>query len=89
MRNVNGKERLIDPTKTGRERIYLTHEANGHEIPEALGNPIPRGRRNPSIAVDGNQPGVGATVLGAVVLFFCEACRARRGSSMRTWGPAS
>ena len=36
--NVNGKEGVIDFTKPGRERMYLTHEAKGHEIPEALSN---------------------------------------------------
>ena len=36
--NVNGKLRLIDRTKPGRERMYVTHEAKGHEIPVALGN---------------------------------------------------
>ena len=36
--NVNGKEQLIDPTKLGRERMNLTHEAKGHEIAVALGN---------------------------------------------------
>ena len=36
--NVNGKVRLIDCTKPGRERMYVTQEAKGHEIPLALGN---------------------------------------------------
>ena len=44
--NVNGKERLIDRIKPGRERIYLTHEAEGHEIPEALGNTVATGSSN-------------------------------------------
>ena len=33
--NVNGKLRLIDRTKPGRERMYVTHEEKGHEIPVA------------------------------------------------------
>ena len=41
--NVNGKERLIDRTKPGRERLYVTHEANGHEIPVAPGNTVATG----------------------------------------------
>ena len=51
--NVNGKVRLIARTKPGRERIYLTRVAKGHEIPVALGNtvatgdPIPRARPTP------------------------------------------
>ena len=30
--NVNGRERLIDHTKPGRERMYLTQMAKGHQI---------------------------------------------------------
>ena len=41
--NVNGKERLIDRTKRGLERIYLTYEAKGHGIPVALGNIVATG----------------------------------------------
>ena len=41
--NVYEKERLIAPTKPGREGMYLTHEANGHEISVALGNTLATG----------------------------------------------
>ena len=41
--NVNGKVRLIDGTKPGRERMHVTHEAKGHEIPVALGNTVATG----------------------------------------------
>ena len=44
--NVNGKKWLIDLTKTGRERMYLTHEAKGHEIPVPLGNTVATGSSN-------------------------------------------
>ena len=44
--NVNGKLRLNDGTKHGRERMYLTHEANGHDIPMALGNTVATGGSN-------------------------------------------
>ena len=44
--NVNGKERLIDRTKPGRERMCVTHEAKGHEIPVALGNTVATGGSN-------------------------------------------
>ena len=44
--NGNGKERLIDPTKPGRDRMYLTHEAKGHEIPMALDNTVAMGESN-------------------------------------------
>ena len=37
---VNGNERWIDRTKANRERMYLTHQAKGHEIPLALGNTV-------------------------------------------------
>ena len=43
---VNGKERLIDRTKPGWERMYLTNEAKGHEIPVALGNTVATGGSN-------------------------------------------
>ena len=43
MMNVNGKERAIDLTKPGRERMYLTHEAKGHEMLVALGNSMAAG----------------------------------------------
>ena len=38
--NVNGKSRLIDRTKPGREWMYVTHEAKDHDIPLALGNTL-------------------------------------------------
>ena len=44
--NVNGKVRLIDRTKPGRERMYVTHKAKGHEIPVALGNTVATGSSN-------------------------------------------
>ena len=44
--NVNGKARLIDCTKPGRERMYLTHEAKGHEILVALGYTVATGGSN-------------------------------------------
>ena len=44
--NVNGKLRLIDRTKPGRERMYVTHEVKGHEIPVALGNTVATGSSN-------------------------------------------
>ena len=53
--NVNGKERLIDRTKPGRERMYLTHEAKGHEIPVALGNTVATGGSNSTGATNSFQ----------------------------------
>ena len=44
--NVNGKMRSIDRTKPGRDRIYVTHEAKGHEILVALGNTVATGSSN-------------------------------------------
>ena len=44
--NINGKVRSIDRTKPGRERMYLTHEAKGHEIPVALGTTVATGGFN-------------------------------------------
>ena len=44
--NVNGKERLSEATKPSRERMYLTYEAKGHEIPVALGNTVATGSSN-------------------------------------------
>ena len=44
--NVNGKERLIDRTKPGWERMYLTHAAKAHEITAALGNTVATGGSN-------------------------------------------
>ena len=41
--NINRMERSVDLTKPGRERMYLTHEAKGHEIPVALGNTMATG----------------------------------------------
>ena len=53
--NVNGKERLIDPTKPGRERMYLTHEAKGLEILVALGNTVARRGSNSTGATNSFQ----------------------------------
>ena len=44
--NVNGKLRLIDGTKPGRERMYVTPQAKGIEIPVALGNTAATGSSN-------------------------------------------
>ena len=44
--NVNRKLRLIDRTKPGRERMYVTHQAKGHEILVALGNTVATGLSN-------------------------------------------
>ena len=44
--NVDGKERFIDRTKPGCERMYVTHEVKGHEIPVALGNTVATGGSN-------------------------------------------
>ena len=41
--NVNREERLIDPSKTGRKRMYLTNQVRGHEIPVALDNTMATG----------------------------------------------
>ena len=43
---VNGMEQLIDLTKPAPERMYLTHEAKGHEIAVALGNAVATGSSN-------------------------------------------
>ena len=40
------KERVIDLTKPGPARMYLTHEAKAHEIPVALGNTTVTGSIN-------------------------------------------
>ena len=41
-----GKLRLMDRTKPGRERMYVPHEAKGHEIPVSLGNTVATGTSN-------------------------------------------
>ena len=53
--NVNGKVRLIDRTKPGRERMYLTHEAKGYEIPVALGNTVATGGSSSTGAINSLQ----------------------------------
>ena len=50
--NVNGKVRLIDRTKPSRARMYLTHDAKGHEIPVALGNTVATGSSNSTRATN-------------------------------------
>ena len=73
--NVNGKVRLIDLTKPGRERMYLAHEAKGHEIPVALGNTMAIGSSNS----DG---------LGSPSRCQEAGCRGHRGrcGGTPTWG---
>ena len=44
--NIIGKERAIDLTEPVQERMYLTHEANGHDILVALGNTVATGSSN-------------------------------------------
>ena len=95
--NVNGKERLIAYTKPGRERMYLTHEAKGHEIPVALGNTVATGGSNSTGATNSNRLGKPARYkldgnrgqrkwCGGSPTY--GACRAPRRSSTRTWGPS-
>ena len=36
----------MDRTEPGRERMYVTQEAKGHEIPVALGNTVVTGSSN-------------------------------------------
>ena len=92
---VNGQEQLIKPNKPGRETMYLTHEAKGHEIrwpwaklwQQALlfhsgKRLLPTGLEVPLGAA---RAGFGTTGHAAVVMLACGACRA----PTRTWGPAS
>ena len=53
--NVNGKERAIHLTKPGWERMYLTHEAKGHEILVALGNNVAKGSSKSTRATNSFQ----------------------------------
>ena len=55
MKNVTEKDRLIDRTKPGQERMYLTHEVKGHEIPPALGNTVATGGSNSKEATNSFQ----------------------------------
>ena len=85
--NVNRKERLVDHTKPGRERMSLTHEAKGHEIPVALGNTVATGASDSTgatnsfqhvcITLAANWTGVGATGDGVVVLQLTERVERR------------
>ena len=91
--NVNGKERLIDLIKPGREKMYLTHEAKGHEIPVALGNTVATGSSNSTGATNSLQRCKEAGCRGhrgrCGGTLACGASRALRGSSTRIWGRAS
>ena len=100
--NVNGKLRLIDRTKPGRERMHLTHEAKGHAIPVALGNTVAQGGSNSTGATNSfqrawksrsgsplgaNWTGVGATGDGALVLQLTERVELREGPPRGLGGP--
>ena len=87
--NVNGKLQFIDRTKPGRERMYVTHEAKGHEIPVALGNTVATGIQlhwgdqllttGLEIPLGTNWTGIGATGDGAVILQLTERVELREG----------
>ena len=93
-----GKVWLIDRTNLSRERMYLTHEAKGHEIPVALGNTVAMGGPNatgvtnslrrawkPRSVQIGPSRGHRGRCCGTIIY---GACGAPRGSSRRTWGPS-
>ena len=94
---LNGKLRLFDHSKPGRKRMYLTHEAKGHQIPVALGNTgnggiqfhrgdqlLPTGLEVP---LGANLTGVRATGDGAVVLQLTERVELRHGPLGGLGGP--
>ena len=94
---VKGKERLIDRTKPGQDRMYLTHEAKGHgarwpwATPWQQGDPILRGDQLLPTGLEAplgaNWVGVGATGDSAVVLQPAERVELRKCPPRGLGGP--
>ena len=91
--NVNGKECLIDRTHPGRERMYLSQWAKGHEIRMTLGNTVATGIINSTGATNSFQWAWKSSSgeirsqrrrCGATPTYGART--APRGCSARTWG---